>query len=141
MAIAAVTGSILGAASAPEGEKREAHAMLWGSLAASGAGLYSIEKYDDSKELEELRLEVKKAKLTFKNGDQKHIGMSDESPISTVHISEGLPYSQMPPSIRENIKPTQIKVKKVDEWRLGDRPNSHLHCETEVEFESSKIVK
>tara|TARA_Y100000780_G_scaffold115396_1_gene103976 strand:+ start:10496 stop:10912 length:417 start_codon:yes stop_codon:yes gene_type:complete len=138
MAITAVLGGIAGYATAPDGEKPEAHGIMWSSVGAAAAALYSIEKYDESEELDRLRLEVKKAKLTMSNTSLTSGG---EDPVSTVQISEGLPYSKIPPSIRENIKPTKMKVKKVDEWRLGSTPNSHLHCDTEVEFEGSRIVK
>lgn len=135
MLVGFVAGSIIGAATAPDGEKKEAHALLWGSSVASASAVYSTEKYDDSEELNRLRLKVKSAEIALSKSND------NSSATKSFALPESVDLKSVPKEIRENIKPTILKVKKVDEWRLGSKPNSHLHCDTEVEFEGSKIVK
>ncbi|MES3038400.1 MAG: hypothetical protein V4736_10885 [Bdellovibrionota bacterium] len=57
-----LTGTLIGAATAPANERRELHAVYWGGIAGVTAGLVSNYMYDDSEEIEKLQLQTQNLK-------------------------------------------------------------------------------
>jgi len=60
---AAAAGLLIGAASAPDNERKELHSVYWGALFGLGAALISQEVFSDAKEIERLTLENQKQSL------------------------------------------------------------------------------
>lgn len=138
MILGFLAGAAVGAATAPTGEKREAHAAMWGSVAAAGVAALRFDAYDKTNEVDKLRIELAEFKSNIEVSPQSQNQTIYKGKVSDFDESRVL---DLPPSLRESIKPTEISYKKVNEWRLGRDSNTHLFCETEVEFKPSAIKK
>ena len=113
MGASAPIGGAVGYASAPDNEKKEAHALLWASIFALGAAIVGNYFYSDDDKLKELQAENDKLK---------------DIPKFEV-ISEGEGRFVSPNHKEQNAK---YKIKKIDVW-VNDGPDTKYHQDLKLE--------
>ena len=97
MGIAAPMGAGIGALSAPKKERPEFHALTWGAVALASAAFFGHYYFNDDKEINRLRSEIKYLK---------------EPKLEMVTKSKG--YFKNPPSKGKEV--IRWKVYKIDQW-------------------------
>jgi len=121
-AVAAGVG--LGIANAPAGERKELHAVFWGSLLGLGAALISQEVFSDQKEIDRLAAENEKQRL------QLDIIQN----ANTVLLREGKGYfkSQSGEELFSSGK-AKWRLYQIDKW-VKNGPNQLIHQDKMVEI-------
>lgn len=119
-----VAGLAIGAAAAPANERKELHALYWGSLLGLGAALISHEIFSDAGDSEKLKLENEKLSLQldlFQNAN-------------TVLIREGKGYFKSPSGEElSSSGKAKWRLYQIDKWVKGS-PNQLFHQDRMVEL-------
>lgn len=121
---AVVAGVGIGTAAAPAGERKELHAVFWGSLLGLGAALIAQEVYSDQKEIDRLNSENEKQRL------QLDIIQN----ANTVLLREGKGYfkSQSGEELFSSGK-AKWRLYQIDKW-VKNGPNQLIHQDKMVEI-------
>lgn len=127
MAGAGLIGSSLGSETAPKGESKSSHALLWGSMAAATAGAIAMMVNDDSKKLEEQRLKImslEQAQLEIQNNPPQEVLAQGSSQFSEKNL---------PKEYRHLLSPGKWRIYKVNRWqKISD--NEFVHQDKLVEI-------
>ncbi len=121
---AVAVGLGVGAATAPNNERKELHAVYWGALLGLGAALISQEIFSDAKEIERLTLENQKQSLQ----------LDVIQNATTVLQREGKGYFKSPTG--EELLPSgkaKWKLYQIDKW-VKDGPTRLIHQDRMVEI-------
>lgn len=110
--VAFIGGTLVGGASAPPDEKKEMHAIYWGSLVGLSAALISNLYINDDKELESVRDENERLK--------KELEMMSQGPTSLLKETT------------TSGGKSKIKLYKVDQW-VNEGPNKKYHRDQVIE--------
>lgn len=121
---AVVAGVGLGAANAPAGERKELHAVFWGSLLGLTASLISQEIFSDQKEIDRLSQENEKQRL--------QLDLIQNA--NTVLLREGKGYfkSQSGEEFFTSGK-AKWRLYQIDKW-VKNGPNQLIHQDKMVEI-------
>lgn len=123
-AIATAVGAVAGAVLAPKGERKEAHAALWGASAGlvySGSSLYQMSKkraQEESDKVQKLSQELAQYKSQF---DPK-----------LVSEGVGLKESPLPKQLKTFIRPGEWKHYKLDRWVKDENQENVWVRQTEL---------
>ena len=124
----AITGGIVGASTAPRGEKPLPHGALWAGALGSALGVLSLYLFDSDKEIETQKQEVTHLKAELEKF---------QSHLSPKLLAQGknLFKESLPDEARRLISPGEWKKYSVDEWiQDTQNPNTWLHYNLMYEF-------
>lgn len=118
------TGLVVGAASAPAGERKELHSVYWGALLGLGASLISQEMFSDEKEAEVLTLENQKLSL--------QLDLIQNA--NNVLLREGKGYFKSPTGEElSSSGKAKWRLYQIDKW-VKSGPNQLIHQDRMVEL-------
>lgn len=113
-------GAVIGAATAPEEERAELHAMYWGGIIGVVSAVAANFYFSDEKDMEVMRLETEKMKAQldfFQNGPatllKETTGKADKK-----YFQSGK---------------AKIKLYKIDQW-VDEGPNKKYHRDQMIEI-------
>lgn len=105
-------GAIVGGASAPTDEKKEMHAIYWGSILGLATALAANHYFNDELETENLRAENEKLRTEIQMMSAGPSALLKETTV--------------------NGGKSKIKLYKVDQW-INDGPNKKYHRDQVIE--------
>lgn len=122
--VATSAGLAIGTAAAPEGERKELHAVYWGALIGLGASLIAQEVFSDEKETQRLMLENQKLSM--------QLDLIQNA--NTVLVREGKGYFKSS-SGEELFSSGKAKWRlyQIDKW-VKNGPNQLFHQDRMVEL-------
>lgn len=113
-------GALLGAATAPEGERAELHALYWGGIIGVTAAIAANYYFNDERDLEVMRLENEKlkAQLDFFQSGTATLLKETTGPADKKFFQQGK---------------ARIKLYKIDQW-VDEGPNKKYHRDQMIEI-------
>lgn len=119
---AASVGATVGALTSPQGESTLGHAMLWGGLAAAGAGTVGILVNDDTKKLEEFQRQLEVAK-------KENAALKGEAATDAVDLeAQTTPPigKDFPSEYKHLVQPGKWAIYKLNKWVMHGE-NTIIH--------------
>ncbi|KYG62821.1 hypothetical protein AZI87_16225 [Bdellovibrio bacteriovorus] len=113
-------GAVIGAATAPDDERPELHAMYWGGILGVVTAVAANYYFNDEKDMEVMRLENEKMKAQldfFQNGPATLL-KDTKGPADKKYFQSGK---------------ARIKLYKIDQW-VDEGPNKKYHRDQMIEI-------
>lgn len=119
-AVGVGVGGIIGAATAPEDERKELHAMYWGGIVGVVTAIAANYYWNDEKDIDVMKLENEKMKAQldfFQNGTATLL-KDTKGPADKKYFQSGK---------------AKYKLYKVDQW-MDEGPNRKYHRDRVIEI-------
>jgi len=129
MAGAFAGGAVVGAVSAPGGDRHEMHGLLWGGVTAALVGATMVYLHDENSIIEEKNRQIEVLKIEqLSSGSKRQV----DSGVSDFFRSE------LPPEISKLVQPGDWELFETDRWRRNKK-NQFIHQDKILEFNPPKI--
>jgi len=122
-------GAILGATSAPAGDKEEMHGLLWGSLTAAAVGATLVYLHREDAIIHEKNREIENLKIRLEPMEGKKLIESGDSDFLERNL---------PPNMSKLIEPGRWRLYETDAWKKKSK-NQYIHQDKVLEFNPPTI--